>query len=310
MEKKGFLDISFGWIFALIIGVFILFLAIFLSVKIIKIGGSQQGAEISKDIGIILDPLETGFEEGKTTILDLGIESKITNICEEDEEFGRQAIKTSQAVFGKQEGGDVEAESYNKYIFSENVLEGKTFYIFSKKFEFPFKVADLIFILPLEKNYCFIRAPEELTNTTRDLRLDNIIKADSSNDCPETSEKVCFDLRVSGCDTKVNLVLNYTEKNNKRLYFYEDSLMYATIFSSPEIYECQLKRLMKRVQSLAIIYEQKKSFVALKNCNSAIDFGLLISQTGSFNKTIDILAIANIKEGLESRNKFSQCSIW
>ena len=51
----------------------------------------------------------------------------------------------------------VEIPVYNKYIFSKQALEGKKFYLFSKSFEFPFKVSEIIFIS--NEDYCFIEPP-------------------------------------------------------------------------------------------------------------------------------------------------------
>jgi hypothetical protein len=310
MRKKGFIDISFGWVFALVVGAFILFLAIFVSVKIIKTESDVQGAEVSKDLGIVLDPLETGFEESKTTSLELGVNSEIQNICEAEGDFGKQRIKTSQEIFGKQEGGDVGVVFYNKYIFSENPLTGKVFYIFSKKFEFPFKIADLVFIIPKEKNYCFVQAPENIENMTRELKLSNIVNASNINNCPQNSEKVCFTSGISGCDVKVNLLLQYTEKNNKKLYFNGDALMYGTIFSDKDLYECQLKRIMKRLAILSTIYEEKKDFVSLKNCNSIVDFTILSSEAKNYNSTENLNQIAITVQDLKTKNGYAQCSLW
>ena len=58
MEKKGYLEISFTWVFAIIIGVVILFLAIYFSSKVIDIGQTEIDAETGKEIGIFLPDLE------------------------------------------------------------------------------------------------------------------------------------------------------------------------------------------------------------------------------------------------------------
>ena len=49
--KKGFLQISFAWLFALIVGAFVLFLAIYSITKIISTENTAQDAKASKQIG-------------------------------------------------------------------------------------------------------------------------------------------------------------------------------------------------------------------------------------------------------------------
>jgi len=300
---------SFSWIFALIVGAMILILAIYFSVKLIDLGGTEKGAKVSKDIGILLNPMETGFEEAKTTLLDVEIESEITNICEDTGIFGNQILTTSQEIFGEQKGGDVEVYFKNKYIFSEKILKGKRFYIFSKKFEFPFKITDLIFIIPEDEIYCFVGAPQEIINYTKeDLKLENIVNVSGVQSCPEKSVSVCFG--GGNCKIKVDLSGKHTTKENKKVYFEGDALMYASIFSDPEIYECQLKRVMKRVANLAKLYSEKKEFILNKNCRSIANVEELFARAKSFESSENLRTINLVKEDLEEKNKYAQCKLW
>src|SRR3989339_493074 len=66
---RGYLEISFSWFFAVLVGIMILSLAIFAVTKIIKVGQTAQDVKVGKEIGILLNPLETSFEVGKTTSL-------------------------------------------------------------------------------------------------------------------------------------------------------------------------------------------------------------------------------------------------
>ncbi len=84
------------------------------------------------------------MEIQKATSLILPSETRIYNKCNTDGEFGRQIIKISQKSFDKWTETDVDVGFSNKYIFSENYVEGKKFYIFSKPLDFPFKISDLI----------------------------------------------------------------------------------------------------------------------------------------------------------------------
>ncbi len=305
MENKGFMNMSFGWIFALIVGAAILFLAIYFAVNLVDVEGARQGAQTSRDIGIVLDPLETGFEESKVTYLDVGIESKIENICETYGDFGRQKISTTQEIFGEERGGDFTPSFYNKYIFSAKTIEGKEFVIFSKQFTFPFKIADLIFIIPNDKRYCFIDAPEETATTIEDLKLKSVVNVDSAGDCADNSVKVCFGGAAS-CDIKVDLARKTTTKGSERVYFEGESLMLASIFSDAGIYECQLKRLMKRASSIAGILSDKKDFVSSKDFRSLVDFSIYIAAADNFEDSGNLRNFVSIIKEMEEKNKYTR----
>ncbi len=57
-NQKAQFQISFAWLFAIIVGAFILFLAIYAAVKVINIGESATSAITGKEISILLNPLE------------------------------------------------------------------------------------------------------------------------------------------------------------------------------------------------------------------------------------------------------------
>src|SRR3990172_13409494 len=138
INKKGFLQISFGWLFAIIIGAIILSFAIYASVKLINIEESVSSTETGKQIAVLLNPLETGFGEETSTPLSIPTESRINNKCETFGDFGEQGISVSQKRSGDWTETGAGQIFYNKYIFSNETVQGKNFYLFSKPFEFPF----------------------------------------------------------------------------------------------------------------------------------------------------------------------------
>lgn len=307
-NEKGFLQISFAWMFAIIIGAFILFLAIFASTKIFKTEQLSSDAETAKEIGVLLNPLETGFETGKTTSIKLPSETRIHNRCNNDGFFGRQIIRVSQKSFDEWSDTNVNVGFSNKHIFSENYVEGKKFFIFSKPFNFPFKVADLIYITSSEKKYCFSNAPKEIENEISNLNQENLF----SDNCPEESIKVCFDSSAN-CDIVVNYGGRYVDKNNERMYFYSNSLMYAAVFSDKEIYECQLKRVMQRGEQLALIYKDKAQFISREGCTTNLNQELLElsnleNQLGDSQNLNNYMV--NLANELEAKNNLEECKLW
>ena len=62
--KKAIFGMSFNWIFALIVGGFILFLAIYGAGKFIKTSETTLYTETASKLTALLDPLETGLASG------------------------------------------------------------------------------------------------------------------------------------------------------------------------------------------------------------------------------------------------------
>jgi len=262
MKKKGFMQMSFGWIFALI-------------------------------------------ETMKVTYLDPGADTRIYNRCVEIGTFGKQTIRTSQKTFGRWSETYVEVSFPNKYIFSEASLEAKSFYLFSKPFNFPFKVADLIYVIPKDKIYCFINAPETIATELNDTPMTNIF----TSNCPEDIDiNICFS---GSCDVKVNINSGYVQKGADTMHFRGDALMYGAIFSDFETYECQIKRLIQRTQELALLYNKKAVFVSQQNCNTNLNLLGLNSLASNFDESEDIKGpIYTTMENIGRLNDLANCKLW
>ena len=308
MKNKGYLQISFAWLFAIIVGAFILFLAIFGTTKLIKTEQTIQDAETGKEIGVLLNPLETSFETGKTTSLTLPVETRIYNKCNNNGMFGRQIIQISQKSFNKWTETDIDIGFSNKYIFSENYTEGKKFYIFSKLFDFPFKVGDLIYITSSLKKYCFLNAPEDIEDEISMLKQKNLLIEDCANS--EGVVRICFG-SGSDCDINVNYNMKYVEKNKDKMYFEGDALMYAAIFADKEIYECELKRLMKRVGHLALLYKDKAVFISRIGCESNLNLFGLSNSANDLESSANLGSINYLVEDIKEKNEDNfLCKLW
>lgn len=311
LNKRGFLQMSFPWLFAIIVGAFILFLAIYGVSKLITQEETIQSAKTSKEIGVLLNPLETGFEQAKSTSLIFPVNTRMYNGCKETGEFGKQLISVSQKSFNKWTETDLNVSFINKYIFSNRVVEAKEMLIFSKPFEFPFKVSDVIYITPSTDNYCFIDAPNDIEDEIDNLNQKNLLV----EDCEDKEYiNVCFGGK-GDCDIDVNYGSNFVEKSGKIVYFNSDSLMYAAIFSDPIIYNCQIKRLMMRVSSLATIYKNKGDFISRTNCGSSADSELitLINTANTLSSSSELVSPGLLKtlEDLDRKNDInSLCRLW
>lgn len=309
---RGYLQISFKWIFAIIVGAFILFLAIYMSIKISKVEQYQLGTETAKEIEVLLNPLETSFESAVSTSITLPQETRLYLACDETGFFGKQLLQVSQKSFGKWPAPSAEITSYNKYIFSKDIEQGKKFYVFSKPFKFPFKVADLIYLTSASENYCFVYAPEEIEEEISDLKQNNPDLNLHVENC-ENSEnfiQVCF---KGNCDIEVDYdSTKSVEKKGETVYFETDALMYAAIFSDKEIYECQVKRLMKRLDSLIELYYEKEDILKEKGCTQDLRYDLmsLENEANSLQSSEDLFYMMNIVENIENKNSGAECPLW
>ena len=86
--------------------------------------------------------------------------------------------------------------------------------------------------------------------------------------------------------------------------------MYGAIFADKEIYECQIKRLMKRTEMLAKLYEDKASFVSRVDCNSALELTALANQAKSLEKSNDLNGIYLIVKNIDEENELALCKLW
>ncbi len=304
-SKKGFLQISFAWLFAIIIGAIILFFAIYASVKLIDTEESAASAEIGKEIVVLLNPLETGFGEEKTTPLSIPVESRINNGCENFGGFGEQRLSVSQRISGKWTDAGIEQIFYNKYIFSNKSVQGKNFYLFSKPFEFPFKVSDLIFLTSSEDKYCFSDAPEEIKEELRSLGQGNIF----IENCPADIIKVCFD-GGTDCNIEVDAFQKTVEKDGELVYYETDALMYAAIFSDADLYECQVQRLMKRLEALALLYNEKEAVISEVGCLSEVSPLGLAEAANSATGSFDLVIVKTAADNADRENKRAYCELW
>ncbi len=321
--KKG--QFNFAWLFAIIVGGAILFLAIF---GAMNTGDTQvygSNTEIGKSISIITDPLQAGFSEGSFGQIAFRQETKIRNICFTGG-FGKNDIAVATETGMNGEWGDFGGATsvYNKYIFSSEKNTGKDYYVFSKPFDFPYKVSDLIFLT--SENYCFMDAPDEIADEVLSFGMPNVgvseydisIGKNVGCDFPE-AVNVCFgqgsdcDISVYGsclskCDSVYDegIVVKKGEDMN-----YVGSLMYAAIFSDENIYECNVERLMYRAGKIGEMFVEKADLMDARGCNTNLKGDLFVWSGLVGNATTeDLMNLRPLGDTLERRNDMELCGLW
>jgi hypothetical protein len=328
-NKKGALEFSFAWIFAIVAGVFIIFLAIYGVIKFINLNQMGIDVKTAKNIGVLINPIESSFESATRSMINTGTEIKIYTDCRAPTPtnvFGKQLIRTSNPN-KEEEEEKINASFQNRYLFSENPVQGKTFYLFSKQLEVPFKVADLVYLLSTKDKYCFILPPNDIEDEINYLtkleskeesekmaQYENLFVVHSKTECPGGSINVCF-ASSTNCEIVVSVPSKSVKKEGKIMYYEGDALMYAAIFSSKEDYECQLKRLMGRTEELFKIYLDKSDFIFQGtgcNIDQELKGNLMLMSIAlkEFSDSQDINVIYELAEQINAQNKFADCKLW
>lgn len=315
LNKRAF-EFSFGWIFAIIVGAAVLSLAIYAAVKIVDTQRDISQASAGKEFGILLSPIETGLEGAKkSSPIIFPVKTRVFNNCDYSGAFGNQKISTSiESGIGNQwKKPGVESSFQNKYMFSASTIEGKNMYVFSKPLLLPYKIADLLYIYSSDEKFCFVNAPEYIEDEITGLDLRGINITQDKTKCPKGSKKVCF--TGTGCEIEVDLTSQSVRKNKQTVYFVEDendALIYAAIFADVGIYECQIKRLMKRNSEIASILAEKSMIVGSVGCSSNLESELITfsNMTLSLNNSLNLRTILPASDELARRNNLLVCNLF
>jgi len=316
-SKRGF-EFSFGWLFAVIVGAVIIFLGIYAATRIANTEEAKSQSFAAKEFSILTSSFETSLEEDRPDTISFPEKSILYSDCLATGNFGLQKLSSSNA---KEKTKGIYSSFANKYFFSDKEITGKSFLVWSKPFRMPFKVADIMYIWSEDDKYCFIDTPQSIEEHLSALRKNNLIlnktisfasSYDKNEKCRGSLE-VCFGGSIN-CD--INVMENKVRKDGKQAYYgvnNEDySLLYAAIFSDPDIYECQLKRLMMRSSNLALLYSAKSEMVGSKGCGSGLSSGLsLFAQSAaSYKNSEDLGQILTLAGNLEVENEALSCPLF
>jgi hypothetical protein len=324
LASKKSVEMSFGMIFSIIAGAVIIFIAIYATARFVQTSQYELSSESAKSLVNMLSPVVNSISTAYAPApIKFKKETRVYTFCETYTSlspiFGRQVIGFSEqsGFLKKWPNPSANITRYNKYIFAEDVLQGKTVYIFSKPFYLGYKVDDLIYMST--NNYCFVAAPDFAKEELTDLNLKNVNFTNRVDFCKEDTLKVCFDFPSNKCNVSVypeGLGESYEKgrvvrKNADTVKYAGSSLMYAAIFSSPKIYECNIKRLGMKANELGMIYNEKIDIVEMKECNSIIkpyiSEILAISRNLSSSKLSAVYDEARL---MDEQNCEAECEIY
>ncbi|MBI5148250.1 hypothetical protein HZA33_01070, partial [Candidatus Pacearchaeota archaeon] len=304
------------FIFAIIVGAVILFLAVFAAVKYANSSSQVYNTQVAEQLNILLDPLETSLASSIATSINFKEETKLSLDCK-DIGFGSSDVRIDvKSSVGQWQGFGVPASSANKYIYSSKQEQGKQLSIFSRSFEMPFFVSDLIYASM--KQYCFVDTPEEMAQEIEEINVSNIKLVSRVSECKKNMTTVCFG--SSGCNINVygtcsdcynSYDYGYVSKGSIKINYVSSSLMYAAIFSDSSIYNCNFERLMYRLNKLADLYTNKAVVLEAKGCSTG-DIKTKLEDLKRVTSTTPSSpgSLYDISNQLENVNYELSCRLW
>jgi len=318
MSKRGY-EFSFAWIFTLFIGAAVIAAAIMIATQIVGMKQAERDAARGLEIGVLLTPVETALEDARFAKIIVPDETILFNEVREERPgnpFGSQRIGASikpgfNAEWKPLSG--VQSTFHNKYIFTptNETYAEESFYVLAKPLKLPFKIADLIIIWGGQEKFCFTNPPVEVKAELLELNMTNIYVSN----CPTGPEvrNICFGTTCGGGGISVAINSDHTGKivkDGKTLHYVESfgtdryGLMYAAIFSDPEIYERQVSRLMAHAGKLEEIYQRKANSFG-SSCYSS---NAMSTALGNYKSHTESIASGSggISTATEARNLFAK----
>ena len=101
MKNEKAISMSFNWLFAIIVGAIVIFLAIYGVSKIMGFGGQAIDTESAARFAALLDPAETGIASGKYTEFEFQrLDTRVYFDCnaERNKPFGLQTVSFSEVT--------------------------------------------------------------------------------------------------------------------------------------------------------------------------------------------------------------------
>ncbi len=311
-NKRGIF--SFVWLFAIFAGIAILILSIYGAVKVTRTQEFVSDTEIAKQLTILTDPIEAGFAQTTTATLSLPGPTRIRNICGSIN-FGHNYLSSSTYNRKKWSAYGVETKTSDKYIFSEEIIEGEKIHIISEKFSYPYKVSDVLVMVPDTNTYCFNNAPEEIKTQIDSWRIDTLIAGNCSEN--DKAIQVCFesskcDIGIYGacknCESKYEYGTIMDERSVKK---YVEGLMFAALFSDSENYDCNIERLMYRTSKVAQVFIDRIPLASSRDCSSNLGVQLINFRTLTENATSqDLPNLKVLADELDNRASLEVCRPW
>ena len=301
MEKRGAID--FTTLLAIIVGGAILILAIYGAIKYGNTHSYQSNSAAAKELENLLNPLQAGFADCKKGELNFNTRVSIRNTCN-NYSFGES--KLSLKSFGEDEIYGVSVCSSSNYVFSKSEFNTKKLYTYSCNFNFPYKVADYVVLIPDSIDYCFEKSSEDVKALLEPFDYPTIYTENCADDF-ENFVQVGDGGTIEIVVLEDDLGYGYILKGEDKIYFVKDTLIPA-IFSDVSIYNCVLERLLYRDSILADLYSEKGYLMNLRGCSNGMSSNLQSWKNQLVSSNLGTLFDFSME--LDKLNDGASCRIW
>lgn len=271
MNNQGDIEISFYWLFVFIVGAVILSFFFVVSNRALKVSEDRSVIEFSRNLNAFLISMLQNQNSEKTLFFDQNIAFKCNpSFCE-------YLINNKGTPFE------------DKIIFAPKRISGSVV-ILTKSFEVPFRAANIIYLFPSSKKYYLvsnnnfsISLPEKIDHEF--ISIDSLSKiTDFDNvkfvffntqipSLPESSKKYeIFGTLINGNNVEFyikekNSIYFKKVSNSIILSFNDPNLILGAIASDDaDLFTNQLSNLMKRVNTVSLIYLNRAKSISNNNC--------------------------------------------
>lgn len=242
-QRKG-LEMTFNWIFSIIIGAIILTFFVYFAVQNTDLFGNLTANRVALE----LDNAFSGFQ---TTVVETNLEFnkpiKLEFKCENIADDVRETILINDK--GKSILRD-------KIVFAPTNIEDTKFLLFTSEWKVPYKVANFIFLTSPKEKYKFEYLPEnfELPNF---LGLSengkNVKFITDTNPCSIDSNKIIINYGKDEYDEYYGWIC--TPNSSQPYGFYGKAMIYAAIFSDD--FDCLYDLMIKKLNLVSSLYKEK-----------------------------------------------------
>ncbi len=314
ISKKGAIEVQFGWIFVLIVGVLILLFF----VSVVKTTGKSSAAEKNNDLQVSFKSVVSQSE------IDVGTTRTI----------GLPGITLNFKCFDDNKDSSFSQIFPYKTIFSPDVVKGREILTYSKYFEMPYKADYFIYVTSKDIRYNFINdsncysgpnkamcqsllnnilkeLPVNITykiwNTVSDVKENNNYKErfifiNSNMNSNSVSLLNLGNSDVTGIKIIPSLTANQMSgsviyyKNNagsttigSTSYYMGIPMLIGAIISEESLYECNVNKSLQKYKTLTEIYINRTDYLHkyynLSNSNPGGQWSICYTYYGKIDKS-------------------------
>ena len=278
MNKKG-VEISFSWMFGIIVGVILLIFFVYFAFKQVGLFNKIGINEVVESINNEINAFSTSGSSNK--IVELPSDVVFSFRC------GDVIYKNAK-------------KDTNNLIYGDNVFRNR-FNLWTKSWVFPFRIGNFYYASNLENRYFilgnenfFFNIPskfKKFNSINEELKKDDIIiDFTNSNIYSKYREN-----RVLVVDKDNGIITFYPE--NKRDEFFGEEMLYGGLFSNYNEYNCLKNKALRKLGLITELYKKKADLLKI---NSKCSF-----QYNELQKSLDLFKKdpKNYKDAIIEQNE-------